>query len=384
MRILYSIILLSVMLMFCSCDSLLLNNDSDNPFPPVPHNSVMADFLDSLRYSLKFPALSAAIVSDTGIIEAQSAGSRRYGGELNVKTDDIFQLGSCSKALTAVLAATLVDEGLLTWNTTLAEVFPEYASVMREEYKSVTVKQLLSHSAGFRRDPDVEYHSDVPMTNRSQMLQKVFIQEPAGAKGEYLYSNLGYIIAAAVMEKVTDISYEQLMHDRVFVPLNLNSAGFGPVGTVGKEDQPLQHTPNHAVVLPTSDAQLNPVYNPAGGISMSVIDWSRYIQWVLKAKAGEPQNLLKPGTVKMLTTAAVTVSPGISYAMGWMIVPGDEAGMTLQHSGSNGFNYATAWLAPDKHYAIIIMCNQGPVGGEWPLEPVFRRLYRYYNSGRAH
>jgi CubicO group peptidase (beta-lactamase class C family) len=376
-KIIY-LMLLPAILFFSSCESILLDDDANTPPKPIVHQSEMANILDSLRYAQDYPALAAAIVTDEGTIDAQAVGCRRYGGGLNIQLTDKFQIGSCGKVFTSVLMGTLVDDGLVTWNTTLSEIFPEYAAGMRNEYRDVTVKQILSHSAGFVRDPDLSYHSSDPKEMRKELLPYAFSLAPGQQKGKYLYSNLGYIIAGAIIEKLTGSSYEELMHERVLIPLDMTTAVFGPVGTEGKEDQPLQHTPAHAPVFPSPDAQLIPAYNPAGGLSMSVEDWAKFIQWTLIVEAGGQQNLLKPGTAKMITTPVVQEVPGVYYAFGWGVVAGDEVGKTLQHSGSNGFNYSTAWLASERHYGIIIMTNQGAVGSEWPVEPVFRSLYSYY------
>ena len=98
----------------------------------------------------KLPALAGAIVTDTGIIDAQAVGCRRYGGTANVTNNDQFHLGSCTKSFTAVLFGILVDDGLLAWDTKLSSVFPEYAQSMLPEYRDVTIRNILSHSAGDR------------------------------------------------------------------------------------------------------------------------------------------------------------------------------------------------------------------------------------------
>lgn len=67
----------------------------------------------------------------------------------NVTSGDCFHLGSNTKAITAVLLGVLLDEGRVSWTTTLPTIFPDHASSMRSEYRDVTVSDLLSHSAGF-------------------------------------------------------------------------------------------------------------------------------------------------------------------------------------------------------------------------------------------
>lgn len=367
---------------FLSCENLILGPDDTKPPKPKKYSSRFATILDSLRYALDLPALAGAIVTDTGIVEAQVVGCRRYGGDENATINDCFHLGSNGKSFTSVLIGTLVDEGKLSWNTTLPGIFPEYANTMRDEYKKVTVLNLLSHSAGFMRDANITLNSALPRDKRKEIVSWAFKQAPAQQRGKFLYSNLGYLIAGAVAERILDKSYEELLMERVIHPLGLTTAGFGTMGTAGKEDQPLQHTPNHAPIIAESDAGLDPSYDPAGGLYMSVGDWGKYCQWVLAIEAGHYQNLLKDSTARKITTPIVDQGNGWKYALGWGVINQDWAGgKSLQHSGSNGFNYATVWLASPKHFGILVMTNQGAIGGEWSLGPAFWRLLNYYQKG---
>jgi len=275
-----------------ACDDLLLNSDALNPPESKIYESRFATILDSLRYKSDFPALAAAVITQKGI-EFAAVGSRRYGSPANVTNNDKFHLGSCGKSFTSVLIATLVDEGLISWNTTIPEIFPEYANSMRNEYKTVTILDLLSHGSGMMRDPDLSIKSTQPRDRRMEVVAWALNQKPAQQHGKYLYSNLAYSIAGAAAEKITNRNYEDLVIERVCIPLGLTTAGFGPMGTEGKEDQPLQHTPNHAPIIATPNAGLDPVHNPAGGLHMSVEDWGKYVQWVITCDTGGSQSLLK-------------------------------------------------------------------------------------------
>ena len=128
--------LLFVAFWFSSCEHLILGPDAPKPPQPKKYSSRFETILDSLRYALDIPALAGAIVSDTGIIEAEAAGCRHYGGEENVTINDCFHLGSNGKSFTAVLIGVLVDEGKFNWSTTLPEIYSEYAGIIRDEYKT--------------------------------------------------------------------------------------------------------------------------------------------------------------------------------------------------------------------------------------------------------
>jgi len=191
---------------------------SDKPKPPAPtiHDSSFATMLDSLRYAYDLPALAAAVVMDTGVVEARAVGCRRYAGEANVTDNDQFHLGSDTKALTAVLIGYLVDDGLLTWDTTLPAIFPEYAEVMKDQYKSVTVKDVLSHAGGLIGNVTFQTTTTTVVEQRREVASWAVQQNPTNARGTYNYSNVGYIIAAAIADKLTGRPYENLLSNVCF------------------------------------------------------------------------------------------------------------------------------------------------------------------------
>lgn len=377
----YTILLLTT-LFFSSCEGLLLDTDEKKPPMPTTHESPLATLLDSLRYALDLPALAGAIVTTDTIVDAQAVGSRRYAGPMNVTNDDCFHLGSNTKAITAVLLGVLVDEGRVSWTTTLPAIFPEHASVMRSEYQNVTVRELLSHSAGFVRDAARSFETGAPREQREEMVAWALTQPPATTCGRFLYSNLGFSIAGAIAEKLADRPYEELVIERVLQPLGITTAGFGPMGTIGKEDQPLQHTTSHSPIEPTLDSDNPPIYSPAGRLHMSIGDWARYIQWVLTAETGQ-QNLLRPETARALTNPVVSDGTGAQYALGWSVFNSAWAnGKVLAHNGSNGMNFSEAVVAPNRRFAVIATTNQGPGSSVNPTDPAVGRLIDFYTNGR--
>jgi len=363
------------------CQRAILGPDTVVNTPPTPHASRFATVLDSLRYALDMPALAGAIVTDSGTLQLAVVGSRRYGGPANVTEDDQFHLGSDTKAITATLLGVLVDEGKVGWTTTLSAVFPELAGSMRAEYRDVTLRELLSHSSGLLRDASPRFAGATPRDQRAALVTWALAQRPIGPRGVYSYSNVGYAIAGAVAERLAGGQYEDLLVAKVLQPLGITTAGFGPMGTPGLEDEPLQHTNSHAPVEPTPDADNPPVYSPAGRLHMSIGDWAKFATWVLAAEAGH-QTLLRDSTARALTDSAVAVPGGGAYAFGWMILQRDWAsGRSLQHNGSNELNYAEIVLAPGPRFGVLVATNQGPGVMSNPTDPAAARLIAFHLNG---
>jgi len=372
----------AIALAVCGCQRLLLGPDRAANTPPSPHATRFETILDSLRYALDMPALAGAIVTDSGTLQVAAVGSRRWGGPANVTINDQFHLGSDTKAMTAALIGTLVDEGKVAWGTTLPQIFPELAGTMRTQYRDVTVREVLSHSAGLLRDFGRTFDGTTPREQRVAAVAWALAQSPIGPRGTYSYSNVGYVIAGAIAERLADGQYEDLLLARVLRPLGVTTAGFGPMGTPGLEDEPLQHTGSHAPVEPTPSADNQPIYSSAGRLHLSIGDWARWATWVLAAEAGH-QTLLADSTARALTDSAVAIPGAGAYALGWSILQRDWAGgRSLQHCGSNNLSYAEIALAPGPRFGVLVATNQGPGVLAIPTDPAVGRLILFHLDGR--
>jgi CubicO group peptidase (beta-lactamase class C family) len=178
-------------------------------------------------------------------------------------------------------------------------------------------------------------------------------QSTPGAKFEY--SNVGYMIAGAVVEKITGKSWENAISNQIFQPLQMKSAGFGGTGALGQIDQPWPHTADGMPTAQNGPAMDNPpVMGPTGRIHCSIQDWAKFIQDQLRGARGEPA-LLKPESYQKLQTPPF----GGNYAMGWIVVQRDWAGgKALNHGGDNTMNFANVWIAPQRDFAILVCVNQ--------------------------
>jgi CubicO group peptidase (beta-lactamase class C family) len=340
-----------------------VSSDSTNLSTPENLNSL----LDPVRQQYDLPALAGAIVTSKGLVAAGAVGVRKYGTDTPVAIDDQFHLGSDTKAMTATMLAILVEEGVISWDTTLEQVFPGLASKMNPAYKKVTLEQLLAHRAGFSDDSwprgkdfgDMHNLPGTPREQRETYVSMVLSEAPVSEPGStFLYSNRSYAVAGAMAERVANDSWESLMQKRIFEPLGMQTCGFGAMGTPGQVSQPWQHkvvSTQHRAIEPGPQADNPPVIGPAGTIHCSVVDWGKFITAHLRGEQGQT-GILKPETLKRLHTPSF----GGDYAFGWIVVNRPWAGgRALNHTGSNTQNYAVVWMAPAKDFAVLVMTNQG-------------------------
>ena len=128
----------------------------------LPYDDQVARVLTQVfQEDWKMPGLVAAIVRGDRLVGIAAEGVRKVGDPAPIRVTDRFHLGSCTKAMTATLLGSVVDSGQLSWDSTLAAVFPNEANAMHADYRGVTLDQLLGHRGGL---PDNTRWWSVPQT----------------------------------------------------------------------------------------------------------------------------------------------------------------------------------------------------------------------------
>jgi CubicO group peptidase (beta-lactamase class C family) len=335
-----------------------------------PDIADLSSALEAVRAKHKLPALAGAAIRGGKVVALGATGTRKAGGDERVTTDDLFHLGSDTKAMTATLIAVLVERGTLKWETTIGEVFGDVVPAMNPAWKPVTVEQLLRNRGGAPAGLDKDglwgklwERRGSPTEQRMQLVEGVLANPPAAEPGSrFIYSNAGFAIAGAMAEKLTGKSWEDLMQAEVFKPLGITSAGFGPPGEPGKADQPWGHRGSKPIDPGQPGADNPPAIGPAGTVHMSMHDWGRFIAAHVRGSPANPHRgpaLLKPESYARLHT------PDGEYAMGWLTGARDWAkgeapdarGLVLTHAGSNTMWFCVAWLAPERDLAVIAATN---------------------------
>ncbi|MBU8914004.1 MAG: beta-lactamase family protein [Spirochaetales bacterium] len=299
----------------------------------------------------KAPGMIAAIISSDGVIASGAAGVRKAGSATLMKTSDCVCLGSCTKAMTCAMLATLVGEGKLGWEMTLTDAIPELKQNIHQDYHNITLWQLLTHSAGV--EDWFTYDQQQTREKRLAIVKKKLSAPPAHKQGEFHYSNLGYVTAACMAERITGSLWENLMAERLFRPLGMTSAGFGFPGTRGQIDQPWGHQRSGDAWRP-SQSDCSEALGPAGTVNCSIDDWAAFLSLFLSAE----NSLLDAGTMNKL------VQPVGYYAGGWGVTESQPwaKGYALLHSGSNGMWYSSVIVAPELDRAYVVVTNSRDFG----------------------
>lgn len=336
--------------------------------------------LETVLRKHNMPAMAAAVLTSAGVRWEGVVGFRKRGVDVPASLKDLWHLGSDGKAMTAALAARMVESSQLKWTSTLGEVFPERIEKMNPDYRSVTLTQLLSHRSGLPRNLDLGRFQGADVAAlRIRALDEELARKPLTPPGtSHAYSNLGYIIAGAMMERVAGVAWEQLIRERLFKPLKMESAGFGGTGTKGDIDQPWPHASNGKPMPGNGPLVDNPpVMGPAGRVHSTIQDWAKFAGDQLRGSRGIP-GVLNPAAYRVLHSPV----QGGDYALGWVVVErGWAGGRALHHVGDNTMNCANIWIAPARDLAFLVCINQGGDAAFSASDEAVGSLIRMAKSG---
>jgi D-alanyl-D-alanine carboxypeptidase len=307
------------------------------------------------------------------------AGVRQRGAAVAFRAGDAVHIGSALKAMTATIAARLVDRGAISWESTLVEIFPEQATVIDPALRTITLEELFAHRSGLTDDVPADlYERAVNFEGTGAEARALFLPEwlalpPQGDRGSFSYSNFGYALAGAMLERVTGKAYEDLVREELFLPLGMHSAQFGAPGSNDPLviDAPRGHDFEGNPLLPAEQDD-PPILAPAGTYSVTLRDWSKFARIHLGLRVGG-ELFLQPESLARLHTPVGGPLPDSfgddGYALGWYTM--DLQGTSLLvHDGSNGAWYSRILVNPRNQRVILQSCNEGSEAAAAALDQV--------------
>lgn len=334
--------------------------------------------VEELRKTHNLVGIGATLLVDGKIVASVVSGERKLNSGIELSVADKWHIGSITKSMTATVIGRLVEQNKLAWDSTIPELLPEISKNMHPGWHEVELRHLLTHTAGLPANfpPSTQFirpkSPDTLRAARRQELSKILAAPPESEPGKVKkYSNVGYTLAGFMAAERAGTTWEELMAKELFLPLGLDSAGFGPPSGDEPLDQPWGHkrlllfrTPMDPAVI----ADNTPIMGPAGTVHMSISDLARY-GWVhLQGEKSDSAYLQTP-TFKRLHQRVIG-----DYAYGWIDAHDKWAdGRVLWHNGSNTYWYALLMIVPSRNAVAVIVTNDGYLK---QVQPEFHKLAR--------
>jgi CubicO group peptidase (beta-lactamase class C family) len=335
---------------------------------PASPAAALEQILDRIRAKHKLPGLAAAVGRGNKVVASGVTGVRRQGAADKLKPDDRFHIASCTKSMTATLAAIAVHKGQLKWTSSLVDVLPALAAKVRPEYRVVTLEQLLAHKAKFpaytqfsrERGEQLRALKGTPTEQRLAFLAEVLgTEEPNTGTGNAAYSNAGYAAAGAMLERAAETSWEELVRRRLGQPLGMKNLGFGYPATAATPNQPRGHAESdgRVVELPLDESRALAVCLwPAGAVHCSIRDLALYAADHLNGLRG--RRALLPQAMYQRLHRPLD-GGNVGFTLGWGVRQDKDWGVVHFGAGSGGWFFVQIIIVPQHDAAVVAASNSG-------------------------
>jgi putative pyoverdin transport system ATP-binding/permease protein len=299
------------------------------------------------------PGLSLVILKD-GKQYIKSYGYSNIGNETKVNENTLFELGSCSKAFTALAVMNLVEQNKLNLKAKVSAYLPWFKVNYKGQVENITVEQLLHHTTGIPWNTISlipESTADDALEQTVKKLIGVELSKKPG--GTYEYATIHYDILALLIQEITKTPFETYIQKNIFTPLNLENT------TIGIPKDNLKLSQGYKIGFFKARAYDAPRYkgnNAAGYIFTNAIDIGKWLQFQMGLSNSKLFLIAKKTQERDKTVALHDMS---AYAMGWEVSL--DGKNEIHHSGLNP-NFATQIVfRPEDNLGVAVLANSNSV-----------------------
>ena len=320
-------------------------------------------FIDAALVEWEVPGLAMAIVKDGEVVFSEGFGLRDVERNLPVTENTLFAIGSTTKAMTATIIGTLVDEGLIGWDEPVRSYLPSFKLDDDFATARMTPVDLMTHRSGLPRHDLVWYNSPL---NRRQMFDRLQHLEPsADFRTTFQYQNLMFMTAGYLAQEITGHTWEDLVRARLFEPLGMASSNFSVEDSKQAEDHARPYGEEDGIVNEIPFRNIDEI-GPAGSVNSNVVDMAQWVKLQLSGGTFEDHEIISENHLKKIHTPQMIVNgtgrfeeiPFTLYGMGWFIQP-YRGHILHQHGGGiDGFTARVSFMARE-NIGLVVLTNKG-------------------------
>ena len=333
--------------------------------PALPPASIaeLDAFITKAVAQYRVPGAAVAVVQDGQVVFIKGYGVRNTTQPGAVDGNTIFQIASISKAFTGALAATLVDDGKLAWDTPITNYLPEFVDFDPYVTRWMTMRDLLAHRTGWPK-----FSGDIFNTlgySRPEVLRRLRYLEPAVTFRQVAqYSNPGFFVAGEVEARVGGASWNALLKQRIIDPLHMTRTGT-LIHDLTDPNSAIGHETANGRIVPTA-ANDQDIMGAAGSVTSTVTDLTHFMQALLgngsdgkvlqRVTVAEMFARSMVGEIEFTEMPPTTEHTGFFYGLGFDSF--DYAGhQIVGKAGALAGVRTMMTLVPDKNSGIVILAN---------------------------
>jgi len=305
------------------------------------------DYVQSEMHRQHVPGLALLVSRGGQIIRAQGYGMSNVELQVPVKPESILQSGSVGKQFTATAVMMLVEEGKIGLEDPLTKYFPDAPGT----WKQVTIRELLSHTAGFTDYPkDFDMRKDYTEADLIKIIEGIPLAYPPGTN--WSYSNLGFLTLGIVIHKVTSQFYGDFLQERIFRPLGMSTTRI-----ISEADIIPNRCAGYRLVKGELKNQewVSPTLNTTadGALYFSVLDLAKWDAALYSEKLLKKSSLDQMWTVARLANGKPNSG---HYGFGWFI-ESRNGHRVIEHEGAwQGFETEISRYVDDQ-LTVVVLTN---------------------------
>lgn len=311
---------------------------------------------DKARASVGAPGAAMAILRD-GKITTRVSGVASVETNAPVTAESLFRIGSTAKMFTAAAFAVLAEQGKVQLDAPISK----YAKGLAPELGSITLHQLLTHTAGLADDAPMEGpHDDSALSERVRgWTRHALMTEPGRV---FSYANTGYALAGYVLEQAYGKPFADAIRELVLEPCGMRSSTFRPLVAM-TFPLALGHHPGSSGPAPNSPVVVRPFADhagtwPAGSLFTSAAEFARFAQVLLDGGRIDGKQVLPAAAVARIQTAYVDITAlDRRYGYGLQVYSEDGERVVRHTGGRMGYD-SVLHLIPEKKVGVLVMANR--------------------------
>jgi CubicO group peptidase (beta-lactamase class C family) len=334
--------------------------------------AAIAQLDDLARQTLdrtKIPGMAIAVVYGDEPPYLAGFGVREAGQSASIDPETVFQLASMSKPIASTIVAALVGDGVVTWDSLLADLTPAFQMDTPWVTSQVTLRDLFCHRSGLP-DHGGDLLEDLGF-GRNEVLHRLRYLPPSSSfRSAYAYTNFGLTAAAVAAATAAETTWEELAERRLYRPLGMNHTSSRFADFLARSNRAAGHVLVDGVW--THREQRDPdAQSPAGGVSANVRDLARWMRLQLDGGTFEDNEIVSAAALGETHQPQIVSEPAKNpatdhasfYGLGWGVGYNDDGSVRLSHSGAFNLGAGTAvYLRPGDKLGIVVLTNASPVG----------------------
>jgi CubicO group peptidase (beta-lactamase class C family) len=324
----------------------------------------------------KVPGLALAVVRNDSVLYLKGYGVRSIKAKDPVDARTLFAIGSNSKSFTAAAIAMLVTDKKMRYDDPVTQYLPGFQLYDPWVTREVTMRDALTHRIGLGRQEAIWYGTGF---SRDDVIRRIRYLKPSFSfRSRFGYSNVMYLVAGQAAAAASGKSWDDLIHDRIFVPLGMTSSNTSVRAFAGQADVATPHGLAHDTLYTMPYRNVDDIA-PAGAINSNVTDMAQWLRFQLADGVYNGKRLVDQRALKenhdaqtIIGTQDEVESKGqlshfTSYGMGWAVTDYRRHDYWTHTGGIDGMLSMMA-LLPEQHFGIVILTNENDGGILNPLQ----------------